>query len=76
MSKLNEGVKLKEVYWAEGRFTVGDCVESITVSMEVGQMAMIPWALVRFTSGKVQLVNLAHCEGVVLEKDEEESCKD
>lgn len=73
MSKLNEGVRLKEISWAEGRFiAVGECIESITVSMEVGQMAMTPWALVRFTSGKVQLVNLAHCEGVVLEKDEEE----
>ena len=70
MSYLKAGTKLKSVYWANGDFTVDKSdVESITVSMEAGQMAMVPWALVKY-AGERHLVNLALGEGVILEKEE------
>lgn len=71
MGYLKEGTGLKQVYWPEENkyFQVGGIVKSITVSMEVGQMAMVPWALIEFTDRKSHLVNLALCEGVILEKE-------
>lgn len=72
MSKLNEGVKLRRIHWAapmDSFFAVGVNAESIVVSMELGQMASVPWALVRDIKGKTHLVNLALCEGVILEDE-------
>ena len=39
--------------------------KSITVTMESGQMGMVPWAKVIKHDGEVALVNLAQCEEVI-----------
>lgn len=73
MSKLNEGVKLHRIYWAAPLvyfFEVGKNAVSITVSMEQGQMASVPWALVERTDKNPRLVNLALCEGVELVEED------
>ena len=70
MSRLNEGVEFRRIYWDDGFFEVGDKgVESIVVSMENGQMAGVPWALVSFTNGEPHLVNLSLAGGVVLKEE-------
>jgi len=76
MSKLTEGTKLQEITWDLGNscFRVGEKdkawrVKSITVSMEAGQMGVVPWALVKFHDQKRRLVNLALCEDVTLTEE-------
>lgn len=72
MTQLMEGLKLKAVFWSEGAWTVGKeyssrgRVESITVSMQPGQMSMVPWTEIKFTTGPSQLVNCALMEGCEL----------
>lgn len=76
-NELKEGVKLRSVVLMpsengyQGAFAVGSnhpsvtqC-ESITVTMQPGQMSGVPWAECRF-SGRVALVNLANVESVEL----------
>ena len=68
--ELTEGTKLEfvavngeagDVYRADS-----DRIADIEVSMEPGQMALVPWAKVTFTDGTVSLVNLALAQAVDL----------
>lgn len=78
MSELNEGTRLSMVVGspdADGDCTVWvtetnnplqiKCSE-ITVTMENGQMAGVPWARCERADGKVSMVNLALVEQVGL----------
>lgn len=73
MNTLHEGVQLSHIYFVaqeETCFVVGEpselTVKSITVEMQNGQMAEVPWARVIHHTGKITLVNLATTESVVL----------
>lgn len=66
-SDFRQGQKLKALFWDEGSLTVEDNnVESITICMECGQMAGVPWATVCWIGGKINKYNLANVEGVEL----------
>lgn len=63
--ELREGVKLQSVYWDEGSYEVGRLeVESITIREQTGQMSMVPWAEIKWATGKTHLVNCALLQGV------------
>lgn len=74
--ELNEGTKLKFVMGPMSQdgeqvnFSIGDkpyhCKE-IVVSMQCGQMGMVPWAKATLNNGDVLLANLAQMEMVELE---------
>ena len=76
--ELKEGVRLHLVglpetsdgqigFWiADLSSNYGVRCKSITVSMEVGQMAEVPWARCEREDGTVDLVNLAQVEIVTL----------
>ncbi len=63
MIRLNAGLRLKSVLWERNNYTVGDHygyrgqVEKITVSVQEGQMNMVPWAEVEFEDGAIILFN-------------------
>ncbi len=70
MIKLEEGLRLKSVLWSRNNYTVGNeyvndrgYVESITISMQRGQMAMVPWAEIKFSDDSIILFNCALMEG-------------
>lgn len=66
--EFKNGDKLKQIFWeGQSRILVGEngC-ESITVIMENGQMAGVPWVIVKITGREITKYNLALCEGVVL----------
>jgi hypothetical protein len=75
--ELSEGLELDYVEWDDERGKednfyriTGTVVGKITVSMQAGQMGMVPWALVTDKDGKkLALVNLAKCRIVEI-KDE------
>ena len=62
---LVQGQKIEAIVWSDGSCTVGEngCSE-ITISMENGQMAGVPWAHVKNENGTEQLYNLAQAEGI------------
>jgi len=67
-NQFKTGQMLKAIFWDEGPGQVvgqHDC-ESIEVVMENGQMARVPWALVKFADGRSWKYNLAAAEGVQL----------
>ena len=67
MESLKNGDKLKQIFWeGDARVLVGEggC-ESITVVMENGQMAGVPWAEAHFKEAELTRYNLALCEGVM-----------
>lgn len=68
---LEEGQKLQRINFNDGGcLRVGfDSIESITVSMENGQMAGVPWAKIEGGEEPIGLINLAHVEGVVFEDE-------
>lgn len=68
MSELKQGQALEGIFWSEGGelSTRQKIVDSITVTMEYGQMVGVPWAKATYTDGKVVLYNLALCEGVTI----------
>jgi hypothetical protein len=80
--ELNEGQKLLAVvgmtspngevlvFTTHGLF--GEKCESIAVSIQAGQMAMVPWALCKTTTGHTYLVNLALVESVEIDTGDEE----
>ena len=75
MSELEEGVKLRTIFWSDtdgGEVVAGQhgC-KSLTVVMEHGQMSMVPWCLQVNEDGKRFMHNLALCEGAVLEDDDD-----
>lgn len=79
--RLEEGVRLSQVVLPGGRIWEVDVnfgpVESITVQMENGQMAPVPFARVLLRDRRVELVNLATVESVIFAEpfpaDESES---
>ena len=71
MSILTEGTRLSSVYltdeYGEHRVFKGPHgATAITVTMEYGQMSMVPWARVERNDGSVLVVNLAECLAVEL----------
>ena len=67
-NQFQEGMQVKSIYWDDGPgFIVGqlDC-KQITVIMENGQMAGVPWFLVEFEDKPTQKINGALVEGVEL----------
>jgi len=68
--KLDEGVKLNEVlsFCDDGEcFVVGRLgCKSITVSMEMGNGSLVPWAVVEKDDDDTVMVNLMHAESVKL----------
>lgn len=70
--KLKDNGKIKSIFWPnEGILSVGkNGVESITVSMEFGEMGLVPWFFVKFNNDRdSQLFNGKMIEGVVLLED-------
>lgn len=71
-----EGMELTEIWWNSenimfdnllvGQSTGSRKVVSIKVSMEYGQMAAVPWAVVFFDNGSCIKCNLALATGVEL----------
>ena len=64
---LKEGRKLLSIFWSdESVCRVGVAgVTEITISMEYGQMAKVPWALVKATDKPDAYYNLATTDGVL-----------
>lgn len=79
MSDFKEGVRLKTVAApadANGNYFhissgISGC-KQIVVSMQPGQMAMVPWARAEKDDGSVTMINLALMEIVVLEEPHNE----
>ena len=68
MSDFKQGQEVKSIYWPEGgESTVGKGgIERITVVMENGQMAGVPWFAVWKEGKIVSKFNGAMLEGVTL----------
>lgn len=64
-----EGQSLSKLWWEQGELvTVGRCgVSSIKISMENGQMSVVPWAVVFYEDGRCRKRNLALASGVELD---------
>ena len=63
--------KLKTIFWSEDeKVEVGEfgCL-SITVVMENGQMAPVPWFVTEMEDGSSYKYNGAHVEGIQLLKE-------
>lgn len=64
MDSLKEGLELTAVHFVDVQekapFIVGKNCERITVSMELGQMSRVPWAVIDTKT----MVNLANIEMV------------
>ncbi len=64
MKSLKEGLELTAIHFVDVQekvaFVVGKNCERITVSMELGQESMVPWAVIDTGT----MVNLAHIEMV------------
>ncbi|MHC4867545.1 MAG: hypothetical protein ACYTEX_26030 [Planctomycetota bacterium] len=75
-SRFYDGQQLQVLYFPgeEGGVirSSKDGVDSIEVCMELGQMGLVPWALVTRTDGTQDKWNLALCEGVGLCKQNKE----
>jgi len=66
-SSLKEGAKLKAIWFPDdSEYTVGKNVEDITVVMEKGQMAEVPWLLVKVNETTTVQINAANVTGVTL----------
>jgi hypothetical protein len=64
-NRFYEGQKLLALYWPEGHVAVGkNRVIDITVVMEYGEMAGVPWALTKNEDGISFKYNLKTCEAV------------
>ena len=72
--EFKEGQKLSAVWWNNGEdgYSVQMHCTAITVVMEYGQMAAVPWAYCEFAGKPPRKLNLALMEEVVLEKPCEE----
>lgn len=66
MDSLKEGLELTEIHFFDVQekapYIVGDNCKRITVSMESGQMARVPWAVIDTET----MVNLAHVEMITI----------
>ena len=85
MSILKEGLKLQRIesdprgeYGDQYLFVVAQSeqdvkpwhVKSIVVSMEHGQMDMVPWALITHRGGHAELINLANMASITPMKEQ------
>ncbi len=68
---LKEGQKLDTIFFADGEDITATNGTEITVVMEYGQMAGVPWAQVREKDGCECRWNLALCLGVRLLGDKD-----
>jgi hypothetical protein len=68
---LKEGQKLDTIFFVDGEDITTMNGTEITVVMEYGQMAGVPWADVREIDGCVCRWNLALCLGVRLIEDKD-----
>jgi hypothetical protein len=72
---MQHGTKLERIIFPgangpESVIAVGvNDVIDISVQMQNGQVAPVPWFEVLFSNGRRQLWNAAHCEGVTLLED-------
>lgn len=66
MQELEEGVELKEIIWPDDTILRSQDTEcGIFVSMQLGQMSLVPWAAYTLRGEKL-LVNLANIDSVVV----------
>lgn len=69
MELLKEGLELTAIHFVDVQekvsFVVGKNCERITVSMELGQSSMVPWAVIDTKT----MVNLADVEMVEIKAD-------
>jgi hypothetical protein len=65
-NKFHDNQSLKRLIFPNDELiTVGtNGVTDIYITMENGQMAPVPWAIVLYKDGKIQKWNLAQVEGV------------
>ena len=76
MDELHEGTKLKSIFWENGELTLGientpgTVVESLTVVMQSGQLAWVPWVQVVWSNGERFLFNCAVLEGLQILTEE------
>jgi hypothetical protein len=64
---LKSNTELSAIHFVDvekASWVVGKNCESITVKMESGQMAGVPWALIKFNHDTDNLVNLSTVESV------------
>lgn len=69
MNELQEGAQLHEIGFPNGEVISDQSagVHRIIVSMQPGQMGLVPWARAE-TDTKTQLINLASVEYIVLQE--------
>lgn len=66
--ELKEGLELRRVSWPaspvdRNEYVLGENCSKITVSLQPGEMAMVPWVLVIGLDGeKLAIGNLSTCE--------------
>ena len=67
-NRFEEGQKVESVFWSDGEYKkVGtNKCKRITVVMENGQLAGVPWFLAEFEDSPDQKYNGAMLEGVTL----------
>jgi hypothetical protein len=75
---FKEGTKLKYIckFYNNGEeifYEVGRNCSEITVQMENGQMALVPWAKIIDYDKKIIMVNLALIDSVEIESDLDDS---
>ena len=69
---FQDGQKLKAIYFADDAQICAGEVTSITVVMQLGQMAPVPWFLVTNKNGARVIHNGALVDAVVFYKEGEE----
>jgi len=68
-TNLKKGTKLKSILFSDSsEYTVGKSCIDITVVMEHGQMAYVPWFLVKVNDDITVQVNAAQVKSVVLDE--------
>lgn len=66
---FRNGMKLKAIHFTDDTDIYANDSTQITVVMEAGQMALVPWAIVN-DGNRIHQWNLAHVLGVELEAEE------
>ena len=72
--ELKEGARVSYIGAREDEWnwsTEDDKVQSMAISMQVGDMAMVPWVKVTFKNGTIGMYNVRHLQTVMLEKTDE-----
>jgi len=74
--ELKEGARVSYIGAREDEWNLSieyHQVQSMVISMQVGDMAMVPWVKVTFKDGDVGLYNVRHLQTVMLEKADDQS---